>query len=55
MKTSDILDMMIKSATDLVSVENTAWEFIAGRLLMISIYKKASNNRGIKIKNLYKK
>ncbi len=53
MKTSDILAMMIKSAVDLVSVDNTAWQFIAGRLQMLDIYKKASNNRDIKIKNLY--
>jgi ribonucleoside-diphosphate reductase alpha chain len=55
MTTSDILNMMIKSATDLVSIENTSWEFIAGRLLMISLYKKAAGNRGVKIRNLYKK
>jgi hypothetical protein len=29
MKTSDILRMMIKSAIDLISVENTSWQFIA--------------------------
>jgi len=54
MKTSDILDMMIKSAVDLVTVENTAWQFIAGRLLMLDVYKQASNNRNLEIKNLYK-
>ena len=54
MKTSDILAMMIKSAVDLVSVDNTAWQFIAWRLQMLDIYKQASNNRDLKIKNLYK-
>ena len=54
MKTSDILDMMIKSAVDLVTVENTAWQFIAGRLLMLDVYKQAWNNRKLEIKNLYK-
>jgi transcriptional regulator NrdR family protein len=29
MKTSDITKMMIKSAIDLISVENTSWQFIA--------------------------
>jgi hypothetical protein len=28
-KTRDILKMMIKSAIDLITVENTAWQFIA--------------------------
>jgi hypothetical protein len=29
MKTSDITKMMIKSAIDLISIENTDWQFIA--------------------------
>jgi ribonucleoside-diphosphate reductase alpha chain len=45
MKTSDISKMMIKSAIDLVSVENTSWQFIAGRLQLLDSYKKASKNR----------
>ncbi len=53
MKTSDILQMMIKSAVDLVSIENTKWEFIAGRLQLLSLYKKASNNRGLNIDKIY--
>ena len=53
MKTSDILKMMIKSAVDLVSVENTKWEFIAGRLQLLALYKKASNNRGLDIDKIY--
>ena len=28
-KTSDILKMMIKSSIDLITVENTSWQFIA--------------------------
>lgn len=54
MKTSDIVNMMIKSAIDLISVENIHWQHIAGRLAMIDIYKQASNNREIKIENFYK-
>lgn len=54
MKTSDILKMMIKSAIDLISVENVSWQLIAGRLAMIDLYKKASKNRDTKIKDLYK-
>ena len=53
-KTSDINKMMIKSAIDLVSVQNTSWEFIAWRLFTIDIYKKASINRWVKINDFYK-
>ena len=45
MKTSDITKMLIKSAIDLISVENTSWQFVAGRLALIDLYKEASNNR----------
>ena len=53
MKTEDILKMMIKSSVDLISIENTSWQFIAGRLALIDLYKKSSNNRGMNIKNIY--
>ncbi|MCK5677618.1 MAG: hypothetical protein KAH72_04005 [Flavobacteriaceae bacterium] len=53
MKTSDIMGMMIKSAIDLISVENTSWQFIAGRLALIDLYKEASNNRSMDIKKIY--
>lgn len=54
MKTKDIINMMIKSSIDLISVENISWQHIAWRLLMLDIYKEASKNRDIKIKDLYK-
>lgn len=53
MKTSDITKMLIKSAVDLVSIENTSWEFIAWRLALIDLYKESSNNRGMDIKKIY--
>ncbi len=53
-KTSDITKMMIKSSIDLITVENTSWQFIAWRLAIIDLYKQASKNRNIKIKDLYK-
>ena len=53
MKTSDITKMMIKSAIDLISVENTSWQFIAWRLALIDLYKEASNNRKMDIKKIY--
>ncbi len=54
MKTSDITKMMIKSAIDLITIENTSWQFIAWRLLVLDLYKEASKNRWVKIKDLYK-
>jgi ribonucleoside-diphosphate reductase alpha chain len=53
MKTSDILNMMIKSSVDLVTIENTSWQFIAGRLQLLDVYKQASRNRGMDIKKIY--
>ncbi len=53
-KTKDILKMMIKSAIDLISVENTSWQFIAWRFLTIDLYKEATNNRNLKINDIYK-
>ncbi len=53
MKTSDILKMMIKSAIDLISVENTNWQFIAWRLALIDLYKEASKNRKMDIRRIY--
>ncbi len=52
--TKDILKMMIKSSVDLITVENTSWQFIAWRLLLIDLYKEASKNRNIKINDIYK-
>lgn len=53
-KTKDILDMMIKSSVDLITVENTSWQYIAWRLLLIDLYKQASRNRNIDIRDIYK-
>lgn len=53
-KTKDILKMMIKSAIDLITVENTSWQYIAGRMTTIDLYKEASKNRKISINDIYK-
>lgn len=53
-KTKDILKMMIKSSIDLITVENTYWQYIAWRLMTIDLYKEASNNRKISINEIYK-
>lgn len=53
-KTKDILKMMIKSSIDLITVENTSWQYIAWRLTTIDLYKEASKNRKINISDIYK-
>lgn len=53
MKTSDITQMLIKSAVDLVTVENISWQFIAWRLALIDLYKESSKNRWMDIKKIY--
>ena len=53
MKTSDITQMLIKSAIDLITVKNTSWQFIAWRLALIDLYKEASCNRQMDIKKIY--
>lgn len=52
-KTSDIIKLIIKSAVDLISVENIKWHYIAARFAMMDIYKKASRNRSININQIY--
>ncbi|NUJ98006.1 ribonucleoside-diphosphate reductase subunit alpha [Candidatus Gracilibacteria bacterium] len=54
MHTSDIINMMIKSSIDLISVENVSWQIIAGRLAIADLYKKASKTRKIEISDIYK-
>jgi ribonucleoside-diphosphate reductase alpha chain len=53
MKTSDIAKLLVKTCIDLVSVENIAWEHIAGRLALFDLYKKAGKNRNIKQSEIY--
>lgn len=53
MKTSDIAKLLVKTCIDLVTVENIAWEHVAGRLALFDLYKKAGKNRGISQKEIY--
>ncbi|MBP9779039.1 ribonucleoside-diphosphate reductase subunit alpha [Candidatus Gracilibacteria bacterium] len=53
MKTSDIAKLLVKTCIDLVSVENIAWEHVAGRLALFDLYKKAGKNRNIKQSEIY--
>lgn len=45
--------MFIKSAINLISIENTSWQYIAGRLAMGDLYKQAGRNRKISLEEIY--
>lgn len=45
--------MFIKSAINLISIENTARQYIAGRLAMGDLYKQAGRNRKITLEEIY--
>lgn len=49
----DIMKMLVKCAIDLISIENIDWQLIAGRLLTSDLYKQASRERKIAVKDLY--
>lgn len=51
--TKDITKLLIKAAINLISVENTHWQKVAGRLVTMDLYKQASRNRNINIENIY--
>ncbi len=52
-KTSDIGKLLIKTCVDLVSVENIAWQEVAGRFALQNLYKQASKNRKVDVDKLY--
>lgn len=52
-KTSDINHLLVKSAVNLISIENISWQEIAGRFATIDLYKKASKERKLAIEELY--
>lgn len=52
-KTSDINKLLVKTCIDLVSVENIAWQEVAGRIALFNLYKQACRNRNIKHEKLY--
>ena len=52
-KTEDITKLIVKAAIDLISVENTKWQFIAWRFAVLDLYKKSSRNRWMKLKDVY--
>jgi len=51
--TKQINDIIIKSAKDLISPQNSEWEFIAGRFQMLNLYKKVRKETGDEEDELY--
>ncbi len=52
-KTSDINKLLVKTCIDLVSVENITWQYVAARIFLGNLYKKAVKNRGIMMDEIY--
>lgn len=52
-KTADINKLMIKTCIDLVSIENIHWQHVAARIFVSNLYKEASRNRKMSMKELY--
>ncbi len=52
-KTKDINKLMIKTCIDLVSVENIHWQHVAARIFVSDLYKQATRNRKMSMKELY--
>jgi len=52
-KTADINKLMIKTCIDLVSVENIHWQHVAARIFVSNLYKEATRNRKMSMKELY--
>jgi ribonucleoside-diphosphate reductase alpha chain len=52
-KTSDINKLLMKTCIDLVTVENIAWQEVAGRIALFNLYKEACRNRNIKHGDIY--
>lgn len=53
MHSCDINRLMVKTAVDLISTANIAWQHIAARIFLANLYKKASRSRKIEISEIY--
>jgi ribonucleoside-diphosphate reductase alpha chain len=51
--TSDISKLYIKTAINLISVQNTKWEYIAGRLASTDLYQQVKKTRKITQEQIY--
>jgi len=52
-KTTDINLLLVKTAVNLISIENISRQDIAGRFATIDLYKKASRQRNLAVPDLY--
>lgn len=52
-KTSDINKLLVKTCIDLVTVENIAWQYVAARIFLGNLYKKAVKNRNLEMDQIY--
>ena len=52
-ETSTLIHTLRKATIDLISVENTAWQHIAGRMYTLELYGKARANRDMKYSEIY--
>ena len=53
METKDIMKLLIKTAINLICIENTKREFIAGRLASIDAYKQIEKTRNLSQEQIY--
>lgn len=53
MHSKDIIKLMVKTAVDLISTTNIAWQHVAARIFLSNLYKQASRNRKINIEEIY--
>ena len=51
--TKDIIKLLVKTAINLISIQNTKWEYIAGRLASIDLYKQVAKTRDITQEQIY--
>lgn len=52
-KTSELINLLSKSAINLISLENTSRQYIAGRLAAVDLWKQAVRNRKMDISKIY--
>jgi len=53
MATSQLIENLKMACIDLISVENIAWQHVAGRLFVMQLYKEACRNRAMSFDQIY--
>jgi hypothetical protein len=52
-QTSELINLLSKSAINLISIQNTDWQYIAGRFAAVDLWKQATRNRSYPIGATY--